>query len=82
MKTKLLRKLRKKAKKKIRLIRTDKYDYQVRRYYDKESYSTIYFIRGTWPLGEFLNQMYEARRYYILEEIKRMRNIYPKTIDI
>lgn len=83
MKTKLLRKLRKKAKKAIRLIQTGKHSFECRRYYDNNRFYALYWIVGTLPLGGALDRMYEYRKTYILDEIKRIRNkIYPKVINI
>lgn len=84
MKTKLLRKLRKKAKKTIVLVQTGKYDYEIRKIYPKRFNKTISYIGGAWPLGDYIiTRINELRRDCILSEVKRIRNsIYPKIINI
>lgn len=81
MKTKLLRKLRKKARKTIVLVQTGEYDYKIRKIYHKEFYKTLSCVVGAWPLGDYIiTKINELRRDYILSEVKRMRKFKPPKI--
>lgn len=83
MKTKLLKRLRKKAKNTIVLIQTDKYGYEIRRLFDDITFKTLVYIGGAFDEDYFMERVNEYRRDYILEKIKGIRkSIYPKTIDI
>lgn len=82
MKTKLLRKLREKAKKKILLYQTSEDVYKITSPY---SYKKDIFMSRSFPLVE--RYLLEERRNYILVCIQRIRKKkikqeYPKLINI